>query len=87
MKYVVLNPYSFRKFDPNHQDDYEEDELDMDEGSINDGLYTRVTYAFLFGLFQTAMGLLLEMMSIVYLCTKGSFRLILISFATMACIG
>lgn len=33
------------------------------------------------------MGLLLEFMSIVYLSSKGTFQLILISYATMAALG
>jgi len=53
----------------------------------NDGLYTRVTYAFFLGLFQTIIALVLEVMSIYYLCAKSSFRLILMSYATMACIA
>ena len=53
----------------------------------NDGLYIRVFYAFMLGLIQTTMGFTLELMSILYLSTYDSFRMILISYATMACLG
>ena len=86
MKYVVYHPFSFRKFDPS-KDYSEDDHYEIDEDKRNDGLYTRVTYAFFLGFFQTVMGVVLEMMSIVYLCSKDSFRLILMSYATMASIA
>lgn len=75
MKYVVYHPFSFRKFDPS-KDYSEDDHYELDEDKRNDGLYIRVTYAFFLGFFQTAMGVVLELMSIVYLCSKDSFRLI-----------
>jgi hypothetical protein len=88
MKYVVNHPYSFRKFDPG-EDEKEEDPEGAEEESADadDGLYVRVLYAFLLGFLQTAMGLVLEVMSLLYLCSKPSFRLILMSYATMAAIA
>lgn len=85
MKYVVSHPYAFRKFDPNTDDD-DDDEKDSFEDR-NDGLYIRVFYAFMLGFIQTWIGLVLEIMSILYLCSKDSFRLILMSYATMASIA
>jgi len=85
MKYVVGHPYSFRKFDPGRDDDDEPEETD--EEDKNDGLYIRVFYAFMLGFIQTMIGLVLEAMSILYLCSKDSFRLILMSYATMASIA
>lgn len=55
--------------------------------SRNDGLYLRVIYAFTLGLIQCAMGFLLEFMSVIYLSSKPTFQLILVSYATMACLG
>ena len=66
MKYVVNHPYSFRKFDPTHEED---DEEEVEEEDKDDGLYIRVFYAFMLGFLQTMMGLVLEVMSIVYLCS------------------
>jgi len=91
MKYVVHHPFAFRKFDPDYdekqKDEDEEDEDLIDEDVRNDGLYIRVSYAFFLGFFQTSIGILLEVMSIYYLCSKDSFRLILMSYATMASIA
>ena len=87
MKYVVQHPFSFRKFDPDSDEFDDDDDEEYDEDKKNDGLYLRVTFAFFFGFFQTALGILLEVMSILYLCSKDSFRLILMSYATMACIA
>lgn len=87
MKYVANHPYSFRKFDPSHDEADSDDDQDQTEEELNDGLYIRVFYAFMLGFLQTAMGLVLEVMSILYLCSKDSFRLILMSYATMAAIA
>lgn len=87
MKYVVRHPYSFRKFDLSHDEQEHADDADddiMDEDEKNEGLYIRVFYAFMLGFIQTWIGLVLEVMSILYLCSKDSFRLILMSYATMA---
>jgi hypothetical protein len=53
----------------------------------NDGLYLRVIYAFTLGFIQCTMGFLLEFMSVIYLSSKPTFQLILVSYATMACLG
>lgn len=91
MKYVVHHPFAFRKFDPDfderQKDEDDEDDDLVDEDVRNDGLYIRVSYAFFLGFFQTSIGILLEVMSIYYLCSKDSFRLILMSYATMASIA
>jgi len=86
MKYVVNHPYHFRRFDPAH-DDKEQDkaeDADHTEEELNEGLYIRVFYAFMLGFIQTAIALVLEVLSIVYLNSKDSFRLILMSYATLA---
>merc|ERR1719453_2839777 len=86
MKYVVSHPYSFRKFDPGHDEQDDDGKIESEEDK-NDGLYIRVFYAFMLGFIQTMIGLVLEAMSILYLCSKDSFRLILMSYATMASIA
>ena len=53
----------------------------------DDGLYLRVFFAFALGFVQTMMGFTLELMSVLYLSSWDSFRMILISYATMACLG
>jgi len=86
MKYVVNHPYHFRRFDPAH-DDKEQDkaeDADHTEEELNEGLYIRVFYAFMLGFIQTAIAVVLELLSIVYLNSKDSFRLILMSYATLA---
>lgn len=88
MKYVVNHPYNFRKFDPNYDEqDHDEPSIVLDEDDQKDGLYFRVFYAFMIGFMQTFMGIILEFMSVLYLCSKDSFRLILMSYATIACIS
>lgn len=87
MKYVVNHPYSFRKFDPNIHEKEEDEEDEDDQADRDDGLYIRVFYAFMLGFLQTSMGLVLEVMSIYYLSAQTSFRLILMSYATMAAIA
>lgn len=44
-------------------------------------------YAFTLGLLQCTMGFLLEFLSVMYLSSKNTFQLILVSYATMACLG
>lgn len=85
MKYVVNHPYSFRKFDPGHDEKEDKDDDELEDK--DDGLYIRVLYAFMLGFIQTMIGIVLEVMSILYLCSKDSFRLILMSYATMASIA
>jgi len=87
MKYVVNHPYHFRRFDPAHDELDDGDKAkddDHTEEELNEGLYIRVFYAFMLGFIQTAIALVLEVLSIVYLNSKDSFRLILMSYATLA---
>lgn len=76
MKYVTNHPYLFKRRE------LEEDESPLT--SENDGWYTRITYAFLLGFIQYTSTILLEMMTIVFLNSMGSYLFILICYAALS---
>lgn len=48
MKYVVSHPYSFRKFDPSIDENYDKEIIEK-KSDRKDGIYIRVFYAFMLG--------------------------------------
>ena len=59
MKYVVNHPNHFQRRSL--------DEDEHEDTNAEDGLYIRITYAFLLGLIQYIVAIILEIMSIIFL--------------------
>ena len=79
MKYVI-----------NHPDHFERRELDKDiyeETNRFDGKYTRITYAFLLGFIQYSIAVALEIMSIIFLNSLDSYRLIIVCYASLTAVA
>lgn len=76
MKYVVNHPQHFLKRTLDDDDD--------DSTSKEDGHYIRYTYAFLIGFIQYGITIALEMMTIVFLNSLGSYLFILLCYAALS---
>jgi hypothetical protein len=78
------------KYTINHPEHFERRALEKDEfegTSKEDGKYTRVTYGFLIGLIQYSIALALEIMSIIFLNSLGSYRLIIVCYASLTAVA
>lgn len=76
MKYVINHPQHFQKRTLDKDDDK--------STSSQDGYYTRFTYAFLIGFIQYILTIALEMMTIVFLNSLGSYLFILLCYAALS---
>lgn len=76
MKYVTNHPDLFKRKDLEDDDDEKTDETD--------GWYIRIFYAFMLGFVQYFLTVYLEIMTIVYLNSLGSYLFILICYAALS---
>ena len=79
MKYVVNHPAHFKRRSL--------DEDDHDDTDASDGQYIRLIYAFLLGLIQYIVAIILEIMSIIFLNSQTSYLFILICYASLAAVA
>jgi hypothetical protein len=78
------------KYTINHPDHFERRALDKDEHegtNKEDGKYTRLTYGFLIGFIQYGIALCLEIMSIIFLNSLNSYRLIIVCYASLTAVA
>lgn len=78
------------KFTTNHPDYFERKRLDADDNDKtdkDDGQLTRITYAFLIGFVQWAIAVTLEIMTIIFLNSMDSYRLIIVMYASLTAIA
>lgn len=78
------------KYTINHPQHFERQALDKDEHegtSKEDGKYTRLTYGFLIGFIQYSIALALEIMSIIFLNSLTSYRLIIVCYASLTAVA
>lgn len=79
MKYVVNHPGHFKRRSLDEDDDA--------NTVAEDGLYIRIFYAFLLGLIQYVVAIILEIMSIIFLNSQTSYLFILICYASLAAVA
>lgn len=78
------------KYTINHPEYFERRALENDkyEGtSKDDGKYTRITYGFMIGFIQYGIALSLELMSIIFLNSLSSYRLIIVCYASLTAVA
>jgi hypothetical protein len=78
------------KYTTNHPDYFERKALDFDASDKtdrDDGQLTRITYAFLIGFVQWGIAVSLEIMSIIFLNSLTSYRLIIVCYASLTAIA
>lgn len=78
------------KYTINHPENFERRALDKDKSNKTgrtDGKYTRITYAFVLGFTQWAIAMTLELMSVVFLNSLDSYRLIIVCYASLTAIA
>lgn len=78
------------KYVTNHPEYFERKALDRDTSEAtdkDDGKYTRLTYAFLLGFIQWSVAFSLEIMSVVFLNSLTSYRLIIVCYASLTAIA
>jgi hypothetical protein len=76
MKYVCNHPHYFKRRALEDDDD--------EKTSEEDGWYIRVFYAFMLGFVQYFLSVVLEIMTIIFLNSLGSYLFILICYAALA---
>lgn len=76
MKYVCNHPHYFKRRALEDDDD--------EDTSPEDGWYIRVFYAFMLGFVQYTLSVILEVMTIIFLNSLGSYLFILICYAALA---
>lgn len=78
------------KYTINHPRYFERAALDLDTSEITDrtdGKYTRILYGFMIGLIQWGIAVTLEIMSIIFLNSLDSYRLIIVCYASLTAIA
>lgn len=76
MKYVVNHPSHFLR--------KALDQDDSDRTDSDDGWYIRYTYAFMLGFIQYILTVILEVMTIIFLNSLGSYLFILLCYAALS---
>lgn len=78
------------KYTINHPEMFEREELgEAKDGlpDMYDGKYARMTYGFLIGFIQWSIAVTLEFMSIFFLNSLTSYRLIIVCYASLTCVA
>lgn len=86
----VKDGMKIMKYTINHPEHFERRALEKDEyegTSKEDGKYTRLTYGFLIGFIQYGIALCLEIMSIIFLNSLNSYRLIIVCYASLTAVA
>lgn len=86
----IKDGMNIMKYTTNHPDYFERRALDFDASEAttkDDGKYTRITYGFLLGFIQWAIAFALEIMSIIFLNSLSSYRLIIVCYASLTAIA
>lgn len=83
----ITNGLDMMKYVVNHPDHFKRKALEYDESeetNENDGWYIRITYAFLLGFVQYTLTIILEILTIIFLNSLGSYLFILLCYAALS---